>query len=79
MKRIALGALAAACFVFAGATGSTAAPANSIAIGNAASAGSLVEQAYVYRRSVYRGNAYGGCRRVRTCGPNGCIWTRRCW
>jgi hypothetical protein len=79
MKRIVLGILAFVCFAFAGATGSVAAPVNGAAIASAASANSLIEQAYVYRRSVYRGNRYGGCRRVRTCGPNGCVFVRRCW
>src|SRR5262245_59198823 len=68
MKRIALGTLAAVCFAFIGTTGSNAASIDSTAIARAAAADSLVQQAYVYRRSVYRGTAYGGCRRVRTCG-----------
>lgn len=79
MKQLAFGILTAVCFTCAGATGSVAAPAPDITVANAATAGSPVEQAYVYRRSVYRGTAYGGCRRVRTCGPNGCVYVRRCW
>jgi hypothetical protein len=79
MKRIVLGISAAICFACIGATESVAAPAHGAAIANAATASSLVEPAYVYRRSVYRGTRYGGCRRVRTCGPNGCVYVRRCW
>ena len=89
MKQFAFAMLAAVCLAFASVSGSVAAPANGAAIGNAATALSLVEQVYVYRRnvyrgdvyrrSVYRGNAYRGCKRVRTCGPNGCAYVRRCW
>jgi hypothetical protein len=79
MKRIGLGIFTAICLSCLGATGSVAAPAHGTAIVNTATASSLVQQAYVYRRSVYRGTRYGGCRRVRTCGPNGCVYVRRCW
>ncbi len=79
MKRIGLGIFIAISLSCLGATGSFAAPRHSTAIANAATDGSLVQQAYVYRRSVYRGTRYGGCRRVRTCGPNGCVYVRRCW
>jgi hypothetical protein len=79
MKQIAFGILAAICFACIGTTGSVAAPAQGTAFQNSAATSSLVEPAYVYRRSVYRGTRYGGCRRVRTCGPNGCVYVRRCW
>jgi hypothetical protein len=79
MKRIAFELLAAICLTCVGTRGSIAAPAHGTAIPNAAATSSLVEPAYVYRRSVYRGTRYGGCRRVRTCGPDGCVYVRRCW
>ena len=90
MKQIVTGLLVAMGLCFVGITGSAAAPAHGAMIGaGTASAGSPIEQVYyvrrgvyrggVYRRSVYRGTAYAGCRRVRTCGPNGCVYVRRCW
>jgi hypothetical protein len=89
MKQIVVGMLAAICLCFVGIAGSVAAPSHGAMIAAGASSASLpVEQVYyarrgvyrngVYRRSVYRGNAYAGCRRVRTCGPNGCVYVRRC-
>jgi hypothetical protein len=62
-----------------GTTASNAAVPGSTAITNATALSSLVKQVVVYRSSVYRGTRYGGCRRVRTCGPNGCVYVRRCW
>lgn len=95
MKQIVTGMLFAMCLCFVGITGTAAAPTHGAMTGiGASSAGLPIEQVYyvrrgvyrggvyrggVYRRSVYRGTVYAGCRRVRTCGPNGCMYVRRCW
>lgn len=79
MKQLMLGLLAVIGLVCIGSTGSLAAPARGNAIVDATSTNSLVERVVVVRRSVYRATPYGGCRRVRTCGPNGCVYVRRCW
>ncbi|MEH2510923.1 hypothetical protein V1291_002277 [Nitrobacteraceae bacterium AZCC 1564] len=78
MKRFVLGLSIVICSICTGVSGSSAAPARGNAIMDAAT-GSLIEPAYVYRRSVYGGTRYAGCRRVRTCSPNGCVYVRRCW
>jgi len=78
MKRVCLGLLLLVGLMALGAGGASAAPAPGALVRAMSSVGSSADPAYYVVRRGYYG-PHGGCRRVRVCGPYGCVWERRCW